>query len=99
MNGDWIRRHSWFRDAGDVTRFHTLRTIRQQSVAHHSWGVATLLLHVWPEAPASVLRAALWHDVAEIETGDMPAPIKWANPELKKELGDVRDAFKALIGK
>jgi len=51
-------------------------------VASHSWGVASILLDLWPDSSNNLIRAALWHDVAELHTGDIPAPIKWENKEF-----------------
>ena len=62
---------------GETTRFHTLRTIQEDNVAQHSFGVAWfchLLLDGF--ADSTLLLAALAHDLAEQVVGDMPAPIK-----------------------
>lgn len=65
-------------DGGDVQRFHTCRMLLPDTVGHHSFNVACTLMHVWPAAPAHLLRAALKHDMAEVHAGDMPAPAKRA---------------------
>jgi hypothetical protein len=62
--------------AGQVARWHAAPTLRSQSVAEHSWQVARVLLAIWPEAPASLLRETLFHDVGEIGTGDVPSHAK-----------------------
>lgn len=84
-------RLNFFRDAGEVKRCHTERTLREQTIAQHSWGVATILLHVYPEASAEMLRAALWHDVSERAIGDIPSPVKWETPTLHAELTALED--------
>ncbi len=33
--------------------------------------------------PESVLSLALYHDVGEVITGDLPTPVKYKNPEIK----------------
>ena len=84
-------RLDFFRDAGEVKRCHTERTVRAQTIAQHSWGVATILLHVYPGASAEMLRAALWHDVSERAIGDIPSPVKWETPTLHAELTALED--------
>ena len=55
-----------FRAAGAVKRYHIVRTLRQQSVAEHSWNVALLVYMIYPQASPKLIKAALTHDVAEI---------------------------------
>jgi len=73
-------------NSGDIKRYHTLPTIGEQTNATHSWGVAVIATYLHPNLSAKILLKALMHDVGEIETGDIPAPVKWENPELKKQL-------------
>ena len=49
----------------EVTRYHTVRTLVQETVGHHSHGVAMLCLFLAPDASANLLKAALVHDLAE----------------------------------
>lgn len=84
-------RLDFFRDAGEVKRCHTERTLRSQTVAQHSWGVATILLMVHPEADAKLLRAALWHDVSERAMGDIPSPVKWASEGMHAAIESLED--------
>ena len=60
----------------DVTRYHTLRTLQQETVGHHSHGVAMLVLLIKPDIHCDVVYAALTHDLAEHLTGDIPSPAK-----------------------
>ena len=39
--------------------------------------------------PGAVAVAALYHDASEILTGDMPTPIKYDNPAIRKAYKDV----------
>lgn len=72
---------------GRVQRFHTVPTIADHNVGHHSFGVAWIAILLCRfDASASLLAAALAHDLAEWHTGDVPAPTKRAVPELKAEL-------------
>lgn len=64
--------------AGNIQRFHTAPFGRiDQTVGHHTYRVAQIVMFIWPEfvAPNEVFKcllAALDHDVAEIELGDIP---------------------------
>lgn len=63
--------------ASATKRFHTMRTITENTVAEHGWGVACL---VWEltlgQCRTVLLGAALHHDLAEHVVGDVPAPAK-----------------------
>lgn len=74
-------------DGGEVTRYHTVRTIQEETVGHHSFGVA-MYCYLLCQPSANLLIAALTHDLAEHMTGDSPAP-------AKKELG-IGDMVNAL---
>lgn len=74
------------RDAAAVTRWHTMRTQRTQTLAEHSFGVAQLALYIYPQSSAALLSACLWHDLAEYTTGDMPAQVKWRSEAIKNAL-------------
>lgn len=62
--------------------------IQTQTNAAHSWGVAAIVDYIHPAADKGLILEALYHDVAEGEFGDMPAP-------GKKALGGVRQALHA----
>jgi 5'-deoxynucleotidase YfbR-like HD superfamily hydrolase len=81
-----------------VHRYHTARTVRGQTVAEHSWGVAVLVRAVLPEASAQILAAALMHDVSETYTGDIPAPAKWDIPALAAAEREASEAFNQALG-
>jgi len=71
---------------GTIKRYHTLETIGEQSVGAHSWGVAMILQYLDPTVSKTAILKALTHDIAELYTGDIPAPVKWDNPALVKAL-------------
>lgn len=77
------------RRMGMVTRFHTIPTVRPQTTSHHSGNVALLLTLLWPGVTVQALRLALVHDLGESFTGDVPAPTKWALPDLGERLDAV----------
>lgn len=60
----------------EVLRYHTVTTLMRETVGHHSHGVACLTLLLDPDASRELLTAALWHDLAEHQTGDIPSPAK-----------------------
>lgn len=86
------------RKGGDVKRFHTVTMIRENTVAAHSWGVATLIFDVFPNASVELIKAALYHDVAEHVTGDVSAPTKWRYPKLAEALTLVEHETEADLG-
>lgn len=64
-----------------------MTTIRGQSVADHSWGVASVILELWPNTRSlSLIQAALYHDVAEGVLGDTPFTAKQKYPAIKTVL-------------
>ena len=78
-----MRRIEFIRCGGLTKRYHTKSTIRENTVAHHSFGVAWMvyLLHEGLPRP-EVLLAALSHDLAEQVTGDISSPTKRKFPML-----------------
>jgi 5'-deoxynucleotidase len=79
---------------GFVQRWHTHTLLARlgQTLGHHQWGVATIIGQLHPEPSAGLILAALWHDVGEKVSGDMPYGAKRNNPALSKKLKDVEEA-------
>jgi 5'-deoxynucleotidase YfbR-like HD superfamily hydrolase len=86
------------REAASVERFHTARTLRRQSVGEHSFNVAMIIQAIAPGVRKNALLGALYHDLPEIATGDIPAPVKWANPTLRAVLGRIENETKKGLG-
>lgn len=84
------------RNGSFVKRWHVER-LSPQEVASHSHGVAVMLCFIC-EPSAHLLKAALFHDLAEKMVGDMPAPIKWDYPEIAKFLDELSDKVDHTLG-
>lgn len=74
--------------ASYIMRWNIVNTHEQQNVAEHSFNVAVIadrLYHLLtkgsnqretPQIHYLILKWALWHDIPEVMTGDIPTPIK-----------------------
>lgn len=79
--------------AGQVRRFHTAIGMKGQSVAEHTFGVCMIVYHI-SDDPSTLpvhLVDALYHDLAEYWSADIPAPVKWENPEFKKAFTEIEE--------
>lgn len=87
-------------ESGAVKRYHGKRTLHNQTVADHCWGVATILMWLYyPDLPPDKsFQHALLHDAPELITGDVPAPAKWRSANLSQALADLEDAVSAEMG-
>jgi 5'-deoxynucleotidase YfbR-like HD superfamily hydrolase len=72
------------REGGMVERCHAMPKHGAYNVAMHSYNAVSLLLLLHPSPSITLIKAVLWHDVAERWTGDIPRPAKWASPDLNK---------------
>ena len=70
----------------NVKRFHTTHRTQEETVGHHSANVCAIMLRLEPSCSRALILAALFHDVAEVYTGDVPAPFKWDNPHIAEGL-------------
>lgn len=74
------------KDVGFIKRWGIVRTIRQQTVDGHTFCVVMSVndLCIWlgaaitPEQHLAALQQAMWHDVDEIFSSDIPGPSKRA---------------------
>lgn len=65
--------------AGRVQRFHTRHMLQRSNVAQHSFNVMLILDYLYNgDPPPRVMRAAMFHDLHELYTGDIPHPFKHA---------------------
>lgn len=72
------------RTLSHVPRWSVLRVIQRQTVADHSYyvsvyaGMLGATEKLGNDEAVSLLLNALWHDVPEVFTGDIPGPVKRA---------------------
>jgi 5'-deoxynucleotidase YfbR-like HD superfamily hydrolase len=95
---------SWYL-ASTVKRYHAWPTIRIETIAEHSHGVAMIYLRMFDPVDSGLssdvaLRAVRWileNDLAELWSGDAPFPVKVRFPSMKAAHKEVeRDANVAL---
>ena len=82
----------------NIYRWGLMRNTRQESLSEHSLEVAYFAhaLAIIKNKrfggnldPNKAAVAAMFHDTSEIITGDMPTPIKYYNPEIKKVYKEI----------
>ena len=81
-----------------VKRWALMRNTEEENIQEHSHMVAVLAhalalirtrVFGLPTDANAVAVAALYHDATEILTGDMPTPIKYDNPAIRKAYKEV----------
>lgn len=89
-----------------INRWGLMRNTRPESLSEHSFETAVIahalaLLRcrrfggcVSPERAATL---ALFHDVPEIITGDLPTPVKYFSPSIRGEYARVEEAAKEKL--
>ena len=74
-----------------IKRWGLKRNAHEENVMEHSWEVAViahtlaLIKNKYYEGQVdanAVATAALYHDITEVITGDLPTPIKYHSPEI-----------------
>lgn len=86
-----------------IQRWGLMRNTRTENIQEHSLQVA-MIAHglavirnkifdgkLYPER---VMALALYHEVAEVITGDLATPIKYFNPDIKKAFGNIEEIAK-----
>ena len=75
-----------------IERWSLMRSTQTENIAEHSYYVAVLAHALGvirrdvfgkPCDPEQCATGALYHDIPEILTGDLPTPIKYFNPEIR----------------
>jgi 5'-deoxynucleotidase YfbR-like HD superfamily hydrolase len=84
------------RDGNAVQRLHVVRHLMPYTNGQHSANAALLAIELCRlnRLPiASVVEYMLLHDLAEGYTGDMPANVKWENPQLAAALTTTEERW------
>jgi len=79
----------YMRRAARVERYHTMPTVKPQSVGQHTFSAMALLDLCFPDARKEVWRAMLYHDAPECITGDTPATVKWRHTAIEDVLKSI----------
>lgn len=80
-----------FLRVGHVKRWHNVNTVKEQTLAEHSYMVTIIAIHLASaivgdeEFTADVAFAALFHDAPEVVMGDTPTPAKRFIREFTKD--------------
>ena len=81
-----------------IQRWGLMRNVRQENIQEHSLQAAmiahnlALVRNKWFGGnvdPLRVLILAVYHEASEVITGDLPTPIKYFNPEIKKAYKEI----------
>lgn len=83
--------------SGYVRRCHNIASDAAQTNGHHSWGVAVILQYIYPECSKAALLQALYHDVPEVITGDVPATAKWMSDKLQAALAEIEEVIEKRL--
>lgn len=74
------------RECSHVERCHTLPHVGSYTDGQHSHDMVSLYLVLCPKPSLEVVKAIHVHDYGERWVGDLPAPTKWAEPEIGRIL-------------
>lgn len=86
------------RQAGNIIRSHTNAQHGQKTVAEHTYNLVNIILLLHPAPSMNLVKAAMWHDVPERFTGDLPSPIKQLNPDLGETLHKIEHGIVKSFG-
>jgi 5'-deoxynucleotidase len=89
-----------------IKRWGLMHTTYPENIQEHSLRVA-LIAHALAIIrnrfyggavdPARVAVLALYHDAGEVLIGDLPAPVKHFNPEIKRAYGDIETSARRRL--
>ncbi len=84
-----------------IQRWSLMRNAEAENLSEHTAEVA-MLAHALalirrdvlgrPCDPDRVAALALYHDAPETMTGDLPTPVKYANPRIRHAFGEIEEA-------
>lgn len=71
------------RESGAVRRAHIMHTLRHYDIAQHCYNMTAMLMLLHPEPSLTLIKAVMFHDVAERWTGDIPHTAKTSSAGLR----------------
>jgi 5'-deoxynucleotidase len=89
-----------------IQRWGLMRNTQMENIQEHSLQVAMIahglavIRNIWFNGalnPERVLSLAVYHEVGEVITGDLPTPIKYFNPEIKKAYNEIEELAKQKL--
>lgn len=85
-------------NGGMVKRYHTRPVIHMQNNSEHQYMTASIVCLLNPKSSSQAIKNALWHDIYEYETGDMPWAIKRQHPHIKQSIMEIENKSIARYG-
>ncbi|MDY3286961.1 MAG: 5'-deoxynucleotidase [Eubacteriales bacterium] len=89
-----------------IQRWSLMRSAEPENLSEHTAEVA-MLAHALalirrdilggPCDPDRVAALALYHDAPETMTGDLPTPVKYANPRIRRAFGEIEAASRERL--
>jgi len=98
MNLTQKTRNLNLRASGAVSRYHTWPTLKQQTVADHTWNVLRIYERLFGAPEPYIFQHILYHDAAEVITGDIPFEIKRKNKDFKDAYDEVEKSANEMLG-
>ena len=89
-----------------IARWGVMRNTRTENIQEHSLqaamiahGLALIAREIFgrPVDPERVMALAVFHEVSEVITGDLPSPIKYHDPALRSAYGRIEDAARRRL--
>lgn len=82
-----------------IKRYHNRTTLVEDTVGRHTFMVVWLLYLLYKgRPPYHVIMHAMKHDVAEVITGDIPAPVTRADPVVKHAIDSMEQDVLERLG-
>lgn len=79
------------RDAGNIKRYHSWPTLQTQTNAHHSWNVIRIYFELFGQPSQKMFTYLTYHDVGELDTGDISFVVKRKTPIIKELLAPTEN--------
>ncbi len=89
-----------------IRRWGLMRSVMPENISEHSLETAFIahVLALYRNVrfggnvdPERAALLAMYHDVTEVITGDLPTPVKYYNPDIKAEYGKIEEMAKSKL--